>query len=77
MLSNRKYIGEYKFGSVVVPDIIPAIVSKELFEIVQKKLAKNKRVPACHKADDEYLLTTKLFCGKCGAMMVGAARAIL
>ena len=24
-----------------------------------------------HKAEDDYLLTTKLFCGTCGAMMVG------
>ena len=27
--------------------------------------------PACGKADEEYLLTTKLFCGKCGALMFG------
>ena len=32
---------------------------------------KNKRAPACGKADEEYLLTTKLFCGTCGALMFG------
>lgn len=31
------------------------------------------KAPARKKALDEYLLTTKLFCGKCGAMMVGGA----
>ena len=47
------------------------IVPKDLFDRVQKRLDKNKRAPACGKADEEYLLTTKLFCGKCGALMFG------
>ena len=34
-------------------------------------MAKNKKAPARHKAEDDYLLTTKLHCGKCGAFMVG------
>ncbi|MGN0805237.1 MAG: recombinase family protein, partial [Candidatus Coproplasma sp.] len=71
ILSNRRYIGEYKFREVVVPHCIPALVSDELFERVQKKLIKNKKAPARHKAEDDYLLTLKLFCGKCGAHMVG------
>ena len=29
------------------------------------------QTPAKHKAEDEYLLTTKLFCGKCQCYMVG------
>ena len=71
MLKNRRYIGELSFRDIVVPDAIPAIVPKDLFDRVQKRLAKNKRAPACGKADEEYLLTTKLFCGKCGALMFG------
>jgi len=31
---------------------------------VQEKLAKNKKAPARHKAEESYLLTTKLYCGK-------------
>ena len=54
-----------------VPDAIPAIVPKDLFDRVQKRMEKNKRAPACGKADEEYLLTTKLYCGKCGALMFG------
>jgi hypothetical protein len=42
-----------------------------LFNKVQEKLVKNKKAPARHKAEDTYLLTTKLFCGKCGALMFG------
>ena len=71
MLSNRKYIGEYKYRNVVIPDGIPAIISQELFGRVQDRMVKNKKAPARHKAEDDYLLTTKLFCGKCGAYMVG------
>ena len=71
MLKNRRYIGELSFRDTVVPDAIPAIVPKDLFDRVQKRLEKNKRVPARGKADEEYLLTTKLFCGKCGALMFG------
>ena len=71
MLKNRRYIGELSFRDVVVPDAIPAIVPKDLFDRVQKRMDKNKRAPACGKADEEYLLTTKLFCGKCGALMFG------
>ena len=71
MLKNRRYIGELSFRDIVVPDSIPVIVPKDLFDRVQKRLDKNKRAPACSKADEEYLLTTKLFCGKCGALMFG------
>ena len=71
MLHNRKYIGEFQFGDVIVPDGVPAIVPNELFDRVQEKLAKNKKAPARHKAEEEYLLTTKLFCGYCGAYMYG------
>ena len=71
MLKNRRYIGELSFWDIVVPDAIPVIVPKDLFDRVQKRLDKNKRAPACGKADEEYLLTTKLFCGKCGALMFG------
>ena len=71
MLKNRRYIGELKFRDVVVPDAIPPIIPLELFEDVQKKIAKNKKAPARRKAEDDYLLTAKLFCGYCGALMFG------
>ena len=71
MLKNRRYIGELSFRDIVVPDAIPAIVPKDLFDRVQKRMEKNKRAPACGKADEDYLLTTKLYCGKCGALMFG------
>ena len=71
LLKNRRYMGEYSYRDVVKENGIPAIVPKELFERVQERLAKNKKAPARHKAEDDYLLTTKLYCGKCGSFMVG------
>jgi len=71
LLKNRRYIGEYSYRDVVVPDGIPAIIPNELFDRVQERMGKNKKAPARHKAEDDYILTTKLHCGKCGRYMVG------
>ena len=50
---------------------VPAIVPDDLFCRVQERMEKNRHAPAMSKAKEEYLLTTKLFCGKCERMMVG------
>lgn len=71
MLKNRRYIGEYRYRDIVIPGGIPAIISPELFDRVQERMEKNRRAPSHHKAVEEYILTTKLHCGKCGAFMVG------
>lgn len=70
MLKNRKYIGEYHYKDVIIPDAVPPIISKELFERVQERMKKNQHAPARAKAEEEYLLTTKLFCGHCGRLMI-------
>jgi hypothetical protein len=71
MLKNRSYIGEYHYDAHIIPDGVPAIIPLDLFNRVQEKLAKNKKAPARHKAEDDYLLSTKLYCGLCSAYMVG------
>jgi len=71
MLSNIRYTGLYKYREIEKPDGIPRIVPDELFNSVQELMAKNKKAPAKHKAEDDYLLTTKLFCGSCKSLMVG------
>ena len=71
-LKNRKYIGEYRYQDVVIPGGVPVIVPEELFCCVRQRMEKNKRAPAHTKTkESEFLLTTKLFCGKCERMMVG------
>ncbi len=71
MLKNRKYIGEYKFRDHINYDAVPAIVPKDLFERVQIRLKKNRAAPAHFKANEEYILSSKLFCGHCKSSMCG------
>ena len=71
MLHNRKYIGEYRYNGIVQPGGMPTIVPEDLFNRVQERMIANKKAPAKHKAEDEYILTTKLFCGKCHSYMTG------
>lgn len=71
ILQNRKYIGEYQYRDVIVPDGMPAIVSKELFALVQKRIAQNKYAPSASRSEVKYLLTGKLICGNCGGVYAG------
>jgi len=71
ILSNRRYTGEYKFRDHIVPNGIPAIVPMDLFERVQRRLAKNAKAPARYRAEDRYILSGKLRCGRCGALFLG------
>lgn len=71
LLKNRKYIGEYRYQDVVIEGGVPAIVPEDLFNRVQERMEKNRHAPAMAKAKEDYLLTTRLFCGKCERMMVG------
>ena len=71
LLKNRRYTGEYIYRDIVVPDSIPAIVPKDLFDRVQENIVKNKKATSRHKAENDYILTTKLFCGECKSLMVG------
>ena len=73
MLQNRKYIGTFKYGSRIIEDYLPPIVNKHLFEVVQERIAENKRNPAKAKAHTPYILTGKLYCGYCKRLMVGEA----
>lgn len=50
---------------------MPCIINDELFERVQRILDRNKKAPARARGKEEYLLTTKLFCGYCHEMMTG------
>lgn len=74
ILSNRRYIGEYHWHDILIPDGMPRIIDDEMFEKVQKRLEKNKKAPARKiqaGSEEEFLLTTKLFCGHCGETMIG------
>ena len=71
LLRNKRYIGTYIYKDQETPNGMPRIISDELFERVQRILDKNKAAPARSRGKEEYLLTTKLFCGYCKEAMVG------
>lgn len=71
MFRNRRYLGEYRYRDIVHKNAFPALVSEDLFNRVQERLKKNKTAPARNKAVVDYILTTKLKCGKCGRLMAG------
>jgi DNA invertase Pin-like site-specific DNA recombinase len=73
MLQNEKYIGKYSWGGKHYDNILPQIVSADVFDQVQKKLLENATRSGHGKAsrEDEYMLSGKLRCGCCGSMMIG------
>lgn len=61
----------YEYDDVVIEGGVPAILDKELFDKVQAMLKHNYAARAKTKAKEDYLLSTKLFCGHCGSNMIG------
>ena len=66
-----RYIGTYIYKDIEKENAIPAIIDKDLFETVQRRLSLAADAPARGKAKVDYLLSGKLFCGHCGAAMHG------
>ena len=58
---------------IKIPDAIPAIIDKDLFERVQEKMQQRKQYSekSRMKAKQVYLLTGLVECGKCGAIYIG------
>lgn len=78
ILTNRAYVGEYKFGDIFIPDGMPRIIDDELFQTAQAKLEANQRggkgaIKKIHPeiAIEDYWLTGKLYCGLCNGTMQG------
>ena len=80
ILTNRAYIGEYKFGKVCIPDGIPCIIDDEMFQKAQSRLEANKRggkgaIKKLHPEIEieDYWLTGKICCGLCGGTLQGVS----
>ena len=71
LLHNEKYIGVYIYGDIRIEDGMPALVDRDTFDRVQELMKINRRAPSHTWTHAEYILTDKLFCGKCGSPMVG------
>ena len=51
---------------------IPRIISDEIWEVVQKRMEKNKK--GANSAKEIYLLSGLIYCGKCGGAMTGTRK---
>ncbi|MEG0913504.1 MAG: recombinase family protein [Oscillospiraceae bacterium] len=73
IIRNVAYKGVYKYAEVIKPGGVPKIVEEVLFDTVNKKFDSENRPGGRHSAKGDYILTGKLFCGKCGSPMVGVS----
>jgi site-specific DNA recombinase len=69
LLTRRLYCGEMEYGDMVIPMPELAVISREMFEAVQERRAKNKQRHAGHRKR-EYLLAGHIRC-TCGRAMIG------
>ena len=70
--SHRKNKNEADI--IRVKDGLPAIITEETFEAVQKLLRSRQRTKGAKKAKDVYLVSGIVYCAECGSKYYGSAR---
>lgn len=73
IIKNRKYIGEYRYHDIVVEGGMPAIISKDTFNLAQAEMERRRTRKAPKSLKAEYLLAGRLFCGHCKGPMQGVS----
>lgn len=73
LLTNERYTGTYIYDDIRIEDGMPKIVERSVFDMAQKRIIKLSDIRARHRANEDYLLTGKLFCGHCLSPMVGVS----
>ncbi len=73
IFANRKYLGKYIYHGEEIDGGMPRIIDDKLFDEVQEVLQKYAAAPSRGKAVEEYILSEKLICGKCGSKMTGVS----
>ena len=70
LLRNEKYIGITRFHDSVFDNMVPRIIDDPVFKEAGKVLDRNKH--KCKvKKDYKFLLSGKIYCGDCEALMYG------
>ena len=69
IITNERYTGVYIWGSIKVPDGMPAIIDRSTWEEAQRMRTKTSR--HVEQGAVDFLLTGRAFCGHCGAAMIG------
>ncbi len=72
ILKNERYTGVYIYKDLIREEgVIPPIIDKETFQKAQETMDRNRTMPSNKWIKVDYILTGKLFCGKCGTAMAG------
>lgn len=69
ILKNEAYIGVYRYSTVRIENGVPPIISRSVYETAQMLLKQRKT----HRKGESYLLSGKLYCGRCNAPMTGVS----
>jgi hypothetical protein len=72
LLHAEDYTGRatWTFADLALGIDIPAIVPRELWERVQARMERNRKLPTRNTAGGVYLLQDLLYCGECGAKVL-------
>ena len=70
----NSHLNKFEDEIVRIADGMPRIISDELFESVNKIICSRKRLKTYRGKKHTYLLTGKIFCGKCGGAYSGGSR---
>ncbi len=68
---KTKLVKQPKSEWILLPDVTPSVISKELFEQVQVIRRRNGELHKA-KAKHDYVLKGHIFCGYCGTPLVGS-----
>lgn len=71
ILQNIRYTGLYKYENVEIPGGMPAIIDIETYNKAQTMKNDNRTSFRRKLEGRTYPLTKKLFCARCGEMMIG------
>lgn len=69
-LVNPKYTGTFVFGGRNCDNMYPAIIDKKTFDRAQELLRKNRYFAKSNAPRIPYFLTSRLYCGHCGASVI-------
>lgn len=71
LVANPIYVGDYRYGSKVFSDAVPALIGRDEFALANRSMAEHvsPHFPK-HRAED-YPLTGIAFCAACGSRMTG------
>ena len=73
IIKNKRYIGVYTYDDIMIEDGIPAIISKDVFQLAQQEMERRRTRKRPKSPKAEYLLSGKAFCGHCQKPLTGVS----